>query len=36
MFQETQAEVTRLLMTLPENPATSFLPHSIDEGKRLK
>jgi len=36
VFQETQAEATRLLMTLPENPRTSLLPRSVGQGKGLK
>ena len=36
VFQETQAEATRLLMTLPENPRTWLLPHSVGQGKGLK
>ena len=35
VFQETQAEATRLL-SLPENPRISLLPHSVGEGKGLK
>ena len=36
VFQETQAEATRLLLSLPENPRISLLQHSVGEGKGLK
>ena len=36
VFQETQVEATRLLLTLPENPRISLLPQSVGEGKGLK